>query len=153
MMFKKRIDVSATDTLIGEGSVFEGKIKSKASLRIEGQLVGDIETEGDVTIGESGKAQSNIHARNVIIAGTVRGNVTARGTLTLTGTGQLYGNTSAGSLIISEGAVFQGTSKMESKKAAAANEPADASKDSGAGSKYPHGGYGPTAALSANSTD
>ncbi|MCI3922610.1 polymer-forming cytoskeletal protein [Paenibacillus sp. TRM 82003] len=122
-MFKaKRIDVSATDTLIGEGSVFEGKIKSEASLRVEGQMIGDIECGGDVTIGEGGKAKSNITARNVVIAGTVHGNVTTRGTLTLTGTGKLFGNTSAPSLVISEGAVFQGMSRMETKGAEAEAE-------------------------------
>ncbi|WP_274361848.1 bactofilin family protein [Paenibacillus thermotolerans] len=117
-MFKgKRVDINATDTLIGEGSVFEGKIKSEASLRIEGQMIGDIECGGDVTIGESGKAKSNIAARNVIIAGVVNGNVTAKGTLTITAKGQLYGNTAAQTLVISEGAVFQGMSKMEGKGA------------------------------------
>ncbi|WP_309122402.1 polymer-forming cytoskeletal protein [Paenibacillus sp.] len=118
-MFKsKRVDVSATDTLIGEGSAFEGKIASETSLRVEGRMIGDIECGGDVAIGESGKATSNIDARNVVIAGVVHGNVSARGTLTLTGTGRLYGDASADSLVVAEGAVFQGMCKMEGKAAA-----------------------------------
>ncbi len=138
-MFKsKRVDVSATDTLIGEGSTFEGKIKSEASLRVEGQMIGDIDCDGDVTIGENGKAKSNINARNVVIAGVVHGNVVTRGTLTLTGTGQLYGNTSAHSLIVAEGAVFQGMSKMEGKGAA---KETDKTQEQPNYAK-PSGGYG-----------
>lgn len=126
---KPRIDISSTDTLLGEGSRFEGRLQSKASLRIEGEIIGDIDCEGDVAIGESARARSNITARNCIIAGTVHGNVTARSTLTLTATGRLFGNTQAASLIIAEGAVFEGSCKMESTCAPeepAAPQPADA---------------------------
>ena len=140
-MFKsKRVDVGATDTLIGEGSTFEGRIKSEASLRVEGQMIGDIDCSGDVTIGENGKAKSNIAARNVVIAGVVHGNVVTRGTLTLTGTGQLYGDTSAHSLIVAEGAVFQGMSKMDGKSAKEAEKPQEQQNYVQQG-----GGYGSTA--------
>lgn len=120
MMFKskkqKTIDPNTTDTLIGEGSVFEGKIKSQAGIRIEGQIIGDIESTGDVTIGERGMAKSNVTARNIIIAGTVHGNVTAKETLKLMVTGKLFGNTATQAMTIEEGAVFQGTSRMENKQ-------------------------------------
>lgn len=146
---KPRVDVSATDTLIGEGSIFEGKIKSEASIRIEGQMLGDIECDGDVTVGEHGKAKSNINARNVTIAGIVHGNITTHGTLTLTGTAQLFGNMQASSLIISEGALFQGMSKMESKASAGAKEKDTAKLESSSSgnsslSAQPQSGYGPS---------
>ncbi len=117
-MFKKtkvKINPNTTDTLIGEGSVFEGRIKSEASLRVEGQIIGDIECLGDVSIGEHGVAKSNILARNITIAGTVNGNVNTKGTLSITETGRLNGNISAGSFIIAEGGVFLGNSKMDSR--------------------------------------
>lgn len=116
-MFKPKstaLDPDTTDTLIGEGSVFEGKIKSAAGIRIEGEVVGDIDCEGDVTIGEKGSARSNIVARNIIIAGTVNGDVQAKSKLTITSKGKLHGNLTAASLIIEEGSVFEGTSRMES---------------------------------------
>jgi cytoskeletal protein CcmA (bactofilin family) len=115
-MFKKKkskINPNTTDTLIGEGSVFEGRIRSEASLRVEGIINGDIECVGDVTIGEHGHAKSNIIARNVTIAGMVQGNVSTRGLLTITATGQLFGNTLSHTLLIAEGGVFQGQSKMQ----------------------------------------
>ena len=92
-MFKNkkadRMDPNTTDTLIGEGSLFEGKIKSQASIRVEGQIVGDIECEGDVTIGENGVARSNIKARNVVLAGKVYGNLQAKGMLTIRASGPM----------------------------------------------------------------
>lgn len=115
-MFKSRktkIDPNSTDTLIGEGTHFEGKIRSEAGIRIEGHLTGDITCSGDVTIGENGKADSHISARHVIIAGQVTGNVTATGTLTIKATGKLLGNLTAKELSIESGGVFQGNSKME----------------------------------------
>jgi cytoskeletal protein CcmA (bactofilin family) len=118
-MFKNkkadRMDPNTTDTLIGEGSLFEGKIKSQASIRVEGQIVGDIECEGDVTIGENGVARSNIKARNVVLAGKVYGNLQAKGMLTIRASGHLHGNLTAQELAIEAGGIFQGSSKMEEK--------------------------------------
>lgn len=115
-MFAKKknlsINPNTTDTLIGEGTVYEGKIKSEAGIRIEGQLSGEIDSKGDVVVGEKGSVKSNVAARDVVIAGSVTGNVTAKGKLTIRATGRLFGNVSAASFVIDDGGVFQGTSKM-----------------------------------------
>ncbi|OAS20560.1 bactofilin family protein [Paenibacillus oryzisoli] len=119
-MFKKTknlMNPNTTDTLIGEGTSFEGRIKSEASIRIEGGITGDIDCAGDVIIGEHGVVKSNISARDVVLAGSVQGNITTKGKLTITSTGALHGNISAASFIIEEGGVFQGSSKMETKSA------------------------------------
>lgn len=130
---KPKIDPNMTDTLIGEGSLFEGKVKSEAGIRVEGQIVGDIESAGDVTIGEHGVARSNIKARNVILAGRVTGNVTATGKLTIKASGKLHGNLSALELSIESGGVFQGSSKMVMKESSPDAETA-AAQESEAGS-------------------
>ncbi|TXK76357.1 polymer-forming cytoskeletal protein [Paenibacillus sp. N3.4] len=112
---KNNMNPNTTDTLIGEGTIFEGRIKSEASIRVEGSITGDIECAGDVIIGEQGSVKSNISARDVILAGTVQGNIVTKGKLTITSTGSLQGNISAASFIIEEGGLFQGTSKMDTK--------------------------------------
>ncbi|CAN7270255.1 bactofilin family protein [Paenibacillus sp. LjRoot56] len=108
----KRIDTKSTDTLIGASTICEGKIMSEASLRIEGQMNGDIECAGDITIGENAVVQSNIHARDVIVAGKVKGNVYTKGKLIVTSSGVLIGNIDVRSFIIEEGGIFQGSSAM-----------------------------------------
>jgi len=125
-MFKKKIDLGTTDTLIGEGSTFEGKIKSQASIRLEGEITGDVVCEGDVIIGERGVARSNVSARNVVLAGTVHGNIAAKEKLTVKSSGRLFGNLSAAELAIEAGGLFQGTSRMENKDAAGEDSRASA---------------------------
>jgi cytoskeletal protein CcmA (bactofilin family) len=127
-MFKKGkhlMNPNTTDTLIGEGTSFEGRIKSEASIRIEGGITGDIDCAGDVIIGEHGVVKSNIAARDVVLAGSVTGNITTKGKLTITSTGSLHGNISAASFIIEEGGVFQGSSKMETKSTVAVPAPSN----------------------------
>lgn len=125
-MFKSKknlMNPNTTDTLIGEGTTFEGRIKSEASIRIEGGITGDIECAGDVIIGERGVVRSNVSARDVILAGNVHGNIITKGKLTITSTGSLQGNISAASFIIEEGGQFQGNSKMETAAATATPQP------------------------------
>jgi len=125
---KSKIDPNSTDTLIGEGTHFEGKIQSEAGIRIEGHLTGDIVCTGDVTIGEHGKADSHISARHIILAGQVTGNVAASGKLTIKATGKLLGNLSAKELSIESGGVFQGNSRMDNGH----DQPAEEKRQSGA---------------------
>ncbi|MCI3927221.1 polymer-forming cytoskeletal protein [Paenibacillus sp. TRM 82003] len=110
-------NVSATDTLIGEGTIVEGKIVTTASLRIEGSVVGDIECSGDVTIGEKGSARSIIAARNVFNAGAIAGSVRAKGKLTITSRGRVEGDIHVGSLHVSEGGVLSGVCEMDAPPA------------------------------------
>ncbi|WP_168119672.1 polymer-forming cytoskeletal protein [Paenibacillus sp. HB172176] len=109
----KKINPDTTDTLIGVGTVFEGNLQSQASIRIEGKLLGDMLVEGDVTIGESGYAKSNITTRDLVLAGRLEGDVEAKGKLTICSTGVLNGNITAESFIIEAGGVFNGNSKMK----------------------------------------
>jgi cytoskeletal protein CcmA (bactofilin family) len=109
---KNKTNVKATDTLVGECTICEGKIISEASLRIEGQMNGEIECEGDITIGENAVVQCSIHARDVILAGKVKGNIHTKGKLIVMSTGVLIGNIDVRSFVIQEGGVFQGSSMM-----------------------------------------
>jgi cytoskeletal protein CcmA (bactofilin family) len=110
---KKKLDQTTTDTVIGEGTICEGKIVSEASIRIEGHLEGDLECGGDVTVGETADINATIVARDVTIAGRVRGNVTCKGKLTVLSSGQLIGNIDVKSFVILDGGLFQGTSQMK----------------------------------------
>lgn len=143
-MFKGKkassINPNTTDTVIGEGTVFEGRIRSEASVRIEGTINGDVESKGDVIIGEKGSVKSNISARNVIVAGVVNGHITAKEKLHIMSSGQLTGNAAVASLVIEEGALFSGNSRMESKAAAAKEAPAE--KEPNGSKPFPGGSFG-----------
>lgn len=112
---KKRPHATATDTLLANGTTFEGSIHAEANIRIEGNFQGDIHSTKSIIIGESAVVRSDITAQHVVIAGTLFGSVTTHGKLTITPTGSLYGNATAAMLIISEGGVLEGVSqKMQS---------------------------------------
>ncbi|GAB6988103.1 bactofilin family protein [Paenibacillus pini] len=106
----------ATDTLIGKGTVIEGTLSGESNIRIEGSFIGVIESQGSVIVGESALARCHIHAKEVIIAGQVYGDIHADQKLTITSTGQLTGDVlSASALIIAEGAILHGASLMHTR--------------------------------------
>lgn len=126
-MLKDRKNAAGlTDTLIGQGSSIEGKLECKSNLRLEGKFSGEIECLGQVVIGETGEARSNIQGGEVVVAGKVVGDISTRGKLTITGNGQVDGNVDVAKLIILEGGQLNGSSKMEPAAAAAAPAPAPA---------------------------
>lgn len=99
---------SEMNSLIGVGSTFHGKFKVNGMLKINGRFEGDIETDGDVIIGEGGKVRTDLAANTVEIAGTIIGNVTASGAVTIYPTGKVLGNIIAPKVVPQEGAVLQG---------------------------------------------
>ncbi len=101
---------------IGEGTVLEGKIETKGSLRIDGKVKGAIRTADTLTIGMSGRVEGEIFARNAVVGGRIEGNISVEDKLVLEAKSVLIGNLKAKKLVIDEGAVFQGKSDMEAKR-------------------------------------
>ena len=100
------------DTVIGPGVSFSGSLRSQSGIRLDGLVEGDVETTGNVIVGEKGQVNASITAQNVFISGYVRGNVTARGRLEISGKGKLWGDMKAETLAVEEGGVFRGLSAM-----------------------------------------
>jgi cytoskeletal protein CcmA (bactofilin family) len=96
------------NSVIGPGSIFEGKFYISGSLRIDGKFEGEIKTEDALVVGETGKVKTNIVAREVVIAGTMIGNIAAENEVRLEKTGKLLGDVMAPVLHIQPGVVAQG---------------------------------------------
>jgi len=111
-MFKKEDDMNRLDTLIGNGTVFEGTLTSKESICVEGTVKGKIVCEGNVIVGEKGKVEAEVFADTVLIGGEVDGNIVAKSKLEITTNGKLRGDIKTGSLIIAEGVLFEGKCQM-----------------------------------------
>ncbi|MCX8043829.1 MAG: polymer-forming cytoskeletal protein [Desulfobacterota bacterium] len=111
-IFKKATDMSRLDTLIGNGTIFEGNLTSKESICVEGIVRGKIVCEGNVIVGEKGRVDADIIADTVLIGGEVNGNIVAKTKLEITTRGKLKGDIKTGSLIISEGVIFEGRCQM-----------------------------------------
>ena len=111
-IFKKESDLNRLDTLIGNGTIFEGTLTSKESICVEGTVRGKISCQGSVIIGEKGRVDAEIFADTVLLGGEVNGNIVSRTKLEITTSGKLRGDIKTGSLIIAEGVLFEGKCQM-----------------------------------------
>jgi cytoskeletal protein CcmA (bactofilin family) len=116
-MFGKKSEVpKEIETIIGENTVFQGTLKTKGSIRVDGRLEGSIIEAHQVIVGLKGYVQGDITANSVIIGGKVNGNVTATESIQLQPGAQLLGDIHTSMLSIGEGAIFEGHCVMTSEK-------------------------------------
>ncbi len=101
-------NTDATNCVIGEGSVFDGRFYVNGSILIEGKFQGDIRTDDQLIVGPSGKVKTDIQARKVTIAGTLIGNIAATEEVSLLHTGRVLGNIMTPRLTVEPGVVTEG---------------------------------------------
>jgi len=99
---------SRFNSVIGEGSIFEGRFYINGSLQIDGRFEGEIKTREELLVGETGKVKTDIAAKRVIIGGTVIGNIEAEEEVSLLSTGRVLGNIKTPKINIQDGVVVQG---------------------------------------------
>jgi cytoskeletal protein CcmA (bactofilin family) len=110
------LDPSKVETIIGSGVEVKGTFISKTTIRIDGRVEGDLQSEGDVILGKEGRVKGNIKARNVYIGGRVNGNSFAESKIEIQPGGQVFGDIKAPIVVIMEGAIFEGHCEMGSKE-------------------------------------
>ena len=118
MPFKKNVEVTGTKnlTVIAEGVEIKGNINCPGSLRIDGEVKGEIIAGKDIAIGKQGAVEANIKATNAVIAGTYKGDMVASGEVEITQTGKFIGNLiqKDALLTIAKGGLFKGGSSINS---------------------------------------
>jgi cytoskeletal protein CcmA (bactofilin family) len=97
---------------LGQGSRVEGKLSFEGSVRIDGQIEGEINAQDTVVIGDHADVTANIVASTVILQGRVKGDVTARKRVELRAPAKLTGNINTPALVVHEGVVFEGNCSM-----------------------------------------
>ena len=99
-------------TIITEGVKIEGKLNFPGSVQIDGEVVGDIKSEGTLTIGKNAKVESNIKTRDATIAGYFKGDIQASGQVEITSTGRFIGDLIQDKTLITieKGGLFKGKS-------------------------------------------
>lgn len=91
----------------------EGALRLDGPLLIHGDFRGSIDCRDLVTIGEAGTVQGPIRARQVVIRGSVVGNVSATRDVVLHDSARLHGDVKAPSLVVERGAYFNGRTEMQ----------------------------------------
>lgn len=101
------------ETVLGANCTLEGTLRSAANVRLDGTFTGTLEITGNVLVGETAKINADINAKNISIAGAVRGNVTGK-KVQLLRTGRIWGDIDAQALTTEEGAFIDGKITMMS---------------------------------------
>ncbi len=100
------------NSIIGEGTRFNGEFDLNGLLRIDGDFCGTVRTEGKVLVGKNGRAECTVYAGTVVVGGIVRGNIFATEKVVILSTGIVLGNVHSPRLIVEEGVIFNGTAKI-----------------------------------------
>jgi cytoskeletal protein CcmA (bactofilin family) len=97
---------------IDQGSEFEGKLTFKDTVRIDGTFTGEISSENTLIVGETGVIEASIKSNTVVVSGSVVGNIVAGRQVVLHKSARVEGDMSAPSVVMEEGAIFNGRLSM-----------------------------------------
>ena len=113
------------ESTIAADITIEGKIEGGGSIRIAGRFKGDVNLQGDLTVGAGAKLTGAVRARKVTIAGELEGNVEQASLVELVQTAVVIGNLKAGSLTVAAGARLRGQAEFgwDDVKGAKAGKP------------------------------
>jgi cytoskeletal protein CcmA (bactofilin family) len=127
---RTQVAVSGDQATIGKGLFVKGEIGGTESLVIDGKVEGSINLPGNrVTVGRNGQVAASINAREIVVHGKIKGNISATDRVDIRAEGSLTGDVSAARISIEDGAYFKGgidIRKPEGKPAAPAAQPAAA---------------------------
>ena len=105
------------DACVPYDSVFHGDIETKAGIRIDGGVKGNVTASGGVTIGSDGNVEGTVTGKDINIAGSVNGNVNSYGTVQMITGAKLIGDLQASSVAIEQGAYFKGKCTITDNRA------------------------------------
>ena len=100
-------------TIVGTGARLEGNVVSAGNLRIDGQVKGQINADGDVVLSPQSQVEADIRSQNVSVAGRFKGNILVKGKAHLARGGRIDGNITSKTLVVEEGGIFHGQSNMD----------------------------------------
>lgn len=99
-------------TILREDASFEGKLVFEGNVLVNGKIKGEIHSSGDLTIGNGGYVEGIVEIGTIYIFGEVQGNIKARQKIVINAPAVVRGDIVAPSLVIEEGAVFEGNCSM-----------------------------------------
>jgi cytoskeletal protein CcmA (bactofilin family) len=99
-------------TTLGRETDFNGVMRFKDSLKIDGTFSGEIVSTGFLYVEQGASITANIRVGSVVIGGTIKGNIEATEKLEMLATGKVFGNIRTAKLKIADGVVFEGKCEM-----------------------------------------
>jgi cytoskeletal protein CcmA (bactofilin family) len=99
-------------SLVDRHSAFDGTLRSQRDLRVEGELKGNVSCEGTLFVAEGASVAATVDAEHITVAGDLTGEVRCRGRLQILASGRVRAQVAVGSLVIHEGAIYEGQLQM-----------------------------------------
>lgn len=115
MVDKDRSDgaeIGEVNAYLGRGSRVSGKLNFDGTVRVDGEVEGEISAEDTLIVGERAVITAQITGNTIVIRGKVTGDINARNRVEIRAPGRLYGNIVTPSLVIHDGVVFEGHCSM-----------------------------------------
>ena len=107
---------SGPATLISEGCKITGSITGNGDYMVNGEVDGDCDLQGSVTLAANGYWKGRLKATTIIIAGTIEGDVEAEGNIEISATARIDGTVSGASIAVAVGAVVEGVMKTTDRQ-------------------------------------
>ena len=107
---------SENTTIIREDASFQGKMVFDGNVMVNGKFNGEIISTGELTVGSGGLVEGVIQIGTINIYGEVRGNIKAKQKIVINASAVVKGDIEAPSLVIQDGAVFEGNCAMGKAK-------------------------------------
>ncbi|AHC14777.1 bactofilin family protein [Salinispira pacifica] len=101
-----------TRTRLGSQTFLKGELKFDSSMRISGRFQGKISSGGFLYIEEGAEIEADLFVQDVVVGGTVRGNIEAQGMVEMLDSAKIYGNVRSAKLRIADGVIFEGRCEM-----------------------------------------
>jgi cytoskeletal protein CcmA (bactofilin family) len=103
----------SVNTIVGKDATFDGLLEISGGLRVDGTVKGKISSADAVFIGPTGRVDADIEAKEAIVGGLVKGNIKAPDKVELQAKSQVEGDVVTYSLVVEQGALFQGNCQMK----------------------------------------
>jgi len=114
-LFKKTpkldIDQQTISSIISEGCIIDGNFKAPAFVRIDGHIIGDVDIEQGLILGEKGIIRGNVNTKQMVVYGLIEGNIKTE-SIEVRNTGKITGDIKTAAVQVDTGAIYNGNLSM-----------------------------------------
>jgi cytoskeletal protein CcmA (bactofilin family) len=109
--------VGTSGSLVAAEATWEGTLRSDGDIRVEGILRGEVQTAATLMVSPHARIHGTVHARNIMLAGDLEGDVTCEERLEILPGGSARGQINSGTLVVHEGAYIDSRFQMRRDQA------------------------------------
>lgn len=107
---------------LDRGSHLQGELRFETSFRVDGKVSGSVTSTGSLIVGDGGEVDGEVAVGRLFVSGVLRGSVKATGRIQVAPGGKVYADLMTPSLVIEDGAVFEGRCSMTGEPRVSASE-------------------------------